>query len=293
MIDRKIYNFINVMILLVSAFLFILKYDNIQYIIDILCLRDNLIIVITVIMVHLIKSLRLYLALYGLDIEFGTYLKLYCKVTPVSVILPFKIGEMFRMYCYGRQLKSKIRGVVIILLDRFMDTLALVIMMLGVEIISGKKIPIFVYLLILFLAMMVTLYIMFPGGYVFWKKYLLSSKATEKSISALSIFEVINMIYKELSDVASGRGIILFLLSVFAWGVELGSVIIGFGHVNGSELEEVISRYLFSALGIGKSTELERFVIISVLLLVVAYIGLKITDVINVKKVCHEGNSCI
>ena len=77
--------------------------------------------------------------LYDIQLGLKVCLSTYCKVTPVSIILPFKMGELYRMYCYGRQSGIVLRSVVIILLDRFMDTAALVTVITLIWIFDGGR----------------------------------------------------------------------------------------------------------------------------------------------------------
>jgi len=53
------------------------------------------------VLVHVIKGFRLWFALYGKAIPLSDFIIQYCKVVPVSVVLPFKFGDLFRAYCFG------------------------------------------------------------------------------------------------------------------------------------------------------------------------------------------------
>ena len=103
---KNTYNIINGIVLLIAIFIFFQEYCgdiHLQKERDVLSFT---ILIAAVVFAHMIKAGRLYLALYGADIGWETYLKVYCKVTPVSMIFPLKVGEFFRMYCYGKELKN-------------------------------------------------------------------------------------------------------------------------------------------------------------------------------------------
>ena len=125
---KGIYNLINILVLGFSAGWFIVSYVLPGELPALAEPARLPVVLLTVILVHMVKAGRLYLALYGLDMKRGVCMKLYCKVTPVSVVLPWKLGEFFRIYCCGAELGSFLKGGVIILLDRFFDTVALVTM---------------------------------------------------------------------------------------------------------------------------------------------------------------------
>lgn len=277
------YNLVNILVLLITTIVFVIEYRDIGILFRDIEVRYWLALILTVCVVHAIKAFRLYLALYGAEITLSAYLKTYCKVTPVSVILPFKMGELFRMYCYGRQIKSLGRGVIIVLLDRFMDTLALVTMIFAIKVFNGGKVPNLAFVLMLFLAVMFIAYYVFPGIYDFWKKFLLAAKATKNKMAVLKMIAGISKIHQEITNVARGRGFILYVLSLLAWGIELCSIAFIGGIVGHNDLNKRFSRYMSSAMGMGGSTELKRFVVVSVITLIAAYIVIKIKDILNIE----------
>jgi hypothetical protein len=239
------------------------------------------IIVVTVILVHAFKAARLYLTLYGNGLNRGDFLRTYCKVTPVSVVIPFKLGEFFRMYCYGKEIGSFLKGVVLVLLDRFMDTIALIAAIVFVSIFTGGSMSLITVFLLIFAVFVFVIYLSFPGIYKTWKKYLLREKATPGKLSALKALQNCNLIYEEISGVVKGRGMILFLLSLIAWAIEIGSIALLAGLRGQSGLSNLISDYLLAAMGKNTSDDLKRFVFVSVAVTIVIYVALKAIKVLK------------
>ena len=277
--NRKafVYNFINIIVLLGAAILFFINY-NVPLLFENVGVVHILIVTATVGIVHFLKAFRLYLALYGAGLSASSYAKIYCKVTPVSILLPFKLGELFRMYCYGYQINNILKGVITVLLDRFMDTIALVTMIIAMWLYSGQPIIPLVYLLVVFLVAALVIFVVFPGLYSYWKKYLLRAKATPHKIAVLHFLDKTNLVYEEVVNVSKGRGIILYVLSLLAWATEIGCVII-LNQLNGLEaLTPKISGYLSSALSGNDSIELKQFILISVILMIVIYLLVKVSN---------------
>ena len=287
------YYFINIIGILISAALFINDYKRIGDAFRFRGIGHFLIIAITVIIVHIIKAGRLYLALYGSDITFKLYLKVYCKVIPVSMIIPYKLGEFFRMYCYGYTLNNMVKGIVIVILDRFMDTIALMTMILLIWIFNGGHITSLVYILMIFLILALIVYFVFPGVYNFWKHYMLRARATEQKLSILKMLNTLNHVYEEIQGVSKGRGIILYFMSLIAWGVEIGGVLLQVGIFSNTDISKGISDYLSSAMGGNLSDELELFVFASIILMIAIYFGVKISEGLPVRRVRNENNSNI
>lgn len=278
-----VYNFINILVLLAAALIFFLNY-NIYSVFDGIGTNQILIITATVIIVHFLKAFRLYLALYGSNITASSYAKIYCKVTPVSILMPFKLGELFRIYCYGHTIDNMLKGIVTVVLDRFMDTMALITMIIVMWLYSGEAIIPLVYLLVVFIIAAVLLFIVFPGLHAYWKKYLLRATGTPRKLRALLYLDKMNMVYDEILNVSKGRGIILYVLSLLAWGMEIGSVAIMNGLGEKSGLSKKISEYLKSALSGSQTIELKRFILISVVLMIVIYVLVKLGDMASGKE---------
>lgn len=270
------YYAINAVILIITAILFISNFYKVGNSYQNESVRALIVLFITVILVHFIKAARLFFALYGTDITLSQYMRTYCKVTPVSVVLPFKIGELFRMYCYGKQIGSLIKGIVIVLLDRFMDTIALLTMIIIVWSEGLGYFPGIIYLLLIFAIGIVLIYFAFPGIYRFWKKYLLHEKASEYKLWSLNMLEAMQNIYLEIERVAKGRGVILYMLSLISWGIEIGSISIINKIERMEDTSSLISIYLSSAISGNQPLPLSRFIFVSVISLMFVYIILKL-----------------
>ena len=271
------YNLINVLVLLVAALIFFLNYRPAHFLSGMRA-DEIVVILMAVIIVHFLKAVRLYLALYGNGLSLSDYCKTYCKVTPVSILLPFKSGELYRMYCYGYQINNMLKGVVTVLLDRFMDTIALVTLMIATWIIYGGVIIPLAYLLMIFLLGVIIIYGAFPGIYSYWKKYILRAVATPRKLRALRFLEHTNRAYIEMANVTKGRGIILYMLSLLAWVAEISSVVILNRLDRHADVVSKIAEYLTSALGNNHSIELRLFIFISVILMIVIYLIVKAID---------------
>ena len=262
---RRIYNIINSFVLGITAIWFIYRFYDIQGIFVKSTPISVVSIMGTALLIYGIKFCRLYLALYDAQLGLEICLTIYCKVTPISIILPFKVGEFFRIYCYGRQIGSLLKSVVIILLDRFMDTAALVTAIALVWIFYGERPSVFIYFLLIFLILSVCFYFVFPGIYRFWTRYLLCAKASEHKIWALKTLESIHTLYSEIENVVKGRGMILYFLSLAAWGIEISNITLINYMTGGNHTGVVISEYLLSAMSRRQSPEFDQFVFISVI----------------------------
>lgn len=286
------YHFINVFVILLAGGIFVYGYGDFCSYFEDMAATTWCMFLAALILVHVFKAVRLYLVLYGAELVINNHVKTYCKVTAVSMIFPFKIGELFRIYCYGILIQDAIKGMIIIVLDRFMDTIALISVIIFIWLVNGVRIAAVTYFLLAFLILILVIFFSYPGIYAFWKEYLLKAKSTEHRLKMLRLLGSINKIYCETMDMVKGRGIILYILSVIAWGIEIGSVYVS-NKGTGEYIGQIISYYLTSAINGGQSIELKRFIAASVFLLICFYIAIKMYESFVMKKGKDESNRYI
>lgn len=282
--QKKHYQFINIVVLLLSIVFFI--FINWKRGID--WKRNSIvemsILILTAVIVHSIKIVRLYFVLYGRKISLIEHIKQYCKVISVSMILPFKLGEFFRVYCYGYQIQNYFDGIMIILVDRFVDTLGLLTMILFINIENDLHFSFIFYLLLFFLIAIIICYLIFPGIYHYWKHELLISKVSRRKNDLLYLLEKLNHAYLEVSVLIKGRCAILYVLSFCAWGVEIGGIFLCNQITTQTDSAYFLSEYLTSVLLGTEIPYLRQFILVSILLLLVFYFFVHIFWKFIVKK---------
>lgn len=231
-----------------------------------------LLLFVTAFLVHIIKAFRLFLAVYDSGIGFKLFVKTYCKVTPVNMIIPYKLGEIFRVYCYGNMLGKGLKGTIVILFDRFLDTVALLTVIVFTWIVNKKDILRPTYFLLLGIAIVFVGYSLFPGIYLFWKDTFLKAKASRRKNATIRFLIKCKTIYNEIKTVVRGKGVVLYFLSLLAWGVEVGSFLLINRIMIFGSIKADLSDYLLSSLGKNQTVGMKNFVFVSVVLLSVLYI---------------------
>lgn len=269
---QSVYKGMNIIAVVLSGVWFVAQMSSMKLI---LAHTSYLTIIITVcaaIAVHILKLCRLYFILYGNDAKLLPYLENYFITATVSIAFPIKTGEFFRMYCYGNQIGSALKGIIVILLDRFMDTAALLTMIVLIWIWNAGNITAFAYFLAIFLITSLLLFLVFPGIHQFWKRYLLCAKATEHRLQCLKVLEILHALYCTIETAVKGRGIILYLLSFIAWGIEIGNIAATNTIAMQSDASSMTSAYLRSVLGSEQTEEFRLFNFICVAALALAYV---------------------
>lgn len=268
----KVYIWLNCVVLLVAASLFLFRDLNDAAMLIKRSMYYILPLVVIVALGHLLKGFRLYFLFSGEKITLVEFAKQYCKTVPISVIIPFKLGEIFKVYCYGYSIRNYPMAIVYILIDRFFDTLALLsIITLATQFTNGNFTWVF-YLLFLFGLLIFEIYLVLPSICMYWIKYLLQARASRSNLRILSIISAVKNICNAVSTAVKGKGIIVFSLSVISWIVEIGGLAL-LSNIDGNASSAVtmITNYLGAALGIGHSSSLNYFVVMTIVMLIICY----------------------
>ena len=111
------YNFINILFLVIAIML--VNYNGI------LEMHFNIwqifVLIFIFIVLHIFKFIRIYFILLEERVTLKEMVKMYVKTTFVSIVLPYKLGEIYKMYLYGYQIKNYTKGVIAVIIEKFFD----------------------------------------------------------------------------------------------------------------------------------------------------------------------------
>lgn len=172
-------------------------------------------------LVHVIKLMRMYLIVMEQHIPFKRFVPAYLRTTLVNLVIPYKLGEVYRIGVFSRITGSFNVGFFSVLVDRFFDTLALIVILLPFQLLSGKAITGPVIMLTVFLLVVMFAYFMFLSAYGYLNNYIITARTSGRSMAALKGLEVIHEWYLYVKKLVSGRYGLLFLFSLAAWLLEL------------------------------------------------------------------------
>ena len=172
-------------------------------------------------LVHVIKMMRMYLVVMDQRVSFDRYVPAYLRTTLVNLIIPYKLGELYRIGVFYRISGGFKTGFFSVLIDRFFDTLALVMILLPYQMFISRNITVPTVLLTVFEVAVLLTYRIFPPSYDFLNRYIITSKESKRSMMALSVLEQLNGWYEYSKGLVTGRYGILMLFSLAAWVLEI------------------------------------------------------------------------
>lgn len=268
---QKTYKLVNILVLLLTVLLLsrALLHQDFSFVLHnpLVCL----IMIVTVILVHGIKVFRLYLELLDRKLPFGLFLRQYCKITPVSMILPLKAGDLFRCYCYGYYIGDWMYGIAVILLDRFVDTAALMTVLVLFVLPLGNAMPAVSFVLLAVLFALSFIYFALPGLCQYWNRYLIAGRGSTRKLFALTVLARLEAAYRDIHRVVQGKFLLSYMLSVVAWLVEIGGLALTVSLLR-ADLGAAMSAYLLGAMWGGKISYLSGIILFGTVLLLLLYL---------------------
>ena len=244
-----------------------------------------IIVLLLFVAIHVARFIRMYFILLEDLIRPNRFLQIYLKTTFVSTLIPFKIGEIFKMYCYGYETNSWMKGILAVLIEKFFDAIVLCTFMVPFAIAKGE-INLLLVILMSFIVVLSIIYFSFNGTYKYLNKFLICRAGGKKSLKILRFLEVIKVTHNNAKRMLKGRFIILLALSFLAWMIE--AILVAFINSEGMNFDfNMIFSYISDAFfGVSNTyfsyyTSLCAVVFFAVLLVVY---GRKYLLVINQKK---------
>lgn len=201
--------------------------------------------------VHVIKMMRMYLIVMDQKVSFDRFVPAYLRTTLVNLIIPYKLGEVYRVAVFYRISGGFKTGFFSVLVDRFFDTLALVAILMPYQLLISGKVTVPTVMLAVFELVVLMAYLVFPSSYTFLNRYIITSRSSARSMMALSVLEHVNGWYTYVLNLVTGRSGILFLFSLAAWILEI-TVLAGFTRLCGAAftvadfgayIESIVSGY--------------------------------------------------
>ncbi len=218
----------------------------------------GLIIVALFLLIHICKLMRMYLVLIDTKIEFRRFVFAYFRTTLVNLVIPFKLGEVYRAIVFYRLSESLEIGILSVIVDRFFDTLALVLIILPLILLYPDTLSFVTIMLTVFLAVIVFIYRVFPPAYRYLNNYIIINRTSKRSMAVLRVLSVLKVWYEYVKNLVSGRYAVMLLLSFGAWIVEGILLFILSKYVEISFGAREFCEYITSILSSGHETSIQK-----------------------------------
>jgi hypothetical protein len=184
-------------------------------------LNQFLLLLLLFLIIHFIKFIRIYFILLEEMIPMKQLLKIYIKTTFVSIALPYKSGELFKMYSYGHEINNYSKGIISVIIEKFFDAVVLCLFLIPYGLYVNKQINSFAWLMLIVVLITSMLYKAFKSTYYYLNRFFVVKVQNKESIFALEILEKINELYNTAKNMLNGRSIVIIGLSGLSWTCEI------------------------------------------------------------------------
>lgn len=199
-------------------------------------------ILITAGLVHLIKALRIYIIAFGTPFRKVDFLTTYVRTAFINLLIPFKLGEIYRGYEFGILLQNYGFGYIIVLVDRLMDTMGLILVVLMAQaVFTGYDISLLMLGFLLLIVVAILGYFTFDGLYRFWNHYLVTQKTSRRTLAGLEFLQGTKRAYDMVKRIVEGKFLFLFILSIMTWMIEIGALLLIGAHLTSISVSGYLS----------------------------------------------------
>lgn len=171
--------------------------------------------------VHVFKMIRLYLVLMEHKISFGRFVLLYIRTTFINLIIPFKLGELYRVEEIARETKVWQVGLLSVLVDRYFDMTALLLLLIPFDLFFRKALSPITMVLLVIIVCVALLYTAVPKSYGYLNRYLIMKRSSVRSMAALKGLDIVKKWYDFTKNLITGRSALIVLASLLGWGSEV------------------------------------------------------------------------
>ena len=196
--------------------------------------------------VHLFKMIRLYLVLMEHKLPLWQFVLLYLRTTLVNLIIPFKLGELYRIEETARLTGIWQVGVLSVVVDRYFDILALFIWLLPLGFLPGAQFSLCLPLFGILILLGGLIYMAIPGSFAYLNRFLIRRRASARSMAALQGLGIIKGWYDYAARLVRGRAFLITFTSALGWGLEIATLHALAGYLKVSFAMRDFGRYIDS-----------------------------------------------
>lgn len=178
---------------------------------------------------HVVRAARLaLLAAPALNMHVRTIVLLHFHTAPVSFIVPFKFGELYRWQQLAWLSRNPVGSLVILLLERTLDAVVL-LAVLAVVIVVGGQPPhteLLSGLLALATALGLFAILIAPGCLEAMQAYILRHHSAPSARRLLRVVDSARLVTSGANERLRGNAVLLLSLSAAIWALESGVLVL-------------------------------------------------------------------
>jgi len=209
------------------------------------------------------KIIRFYLFIIDQKVCFRKFVALYTLTSVVNIIIPFKIGELFRIAAFGLFLKNIRITLLAIITERFFDS----IIILAILLVSAIKYQ-FVYTFMIFtlgtlILISYGLYIVAPSLIFNLNLYLMLKKNSIFDKNILKFLEYIDTLHSIESNILKTKKQSIIFFTLIAWIFDISAMSIAVMETGKDIGVKTITEFIYEITSFKNIPLLSIYVIVS------------------------------
>ncbi len=172
---------------------------------------------------HALRALRLFMLLYDGSVGAGAVLRTHLVAAGVSSLIPFKLGELYRIAAINSLIHNPTRAVMTVWIERAWDIAVVAAGLCALLVADGDWEPFrwFLGAAALFLAISFFLFLVLPENLTALKRWLVIRHQGQWAVTALRTVDALHRLLRTASLLWRYRWATMIWLTAWIWAGEL------------------------------------------------------------------------
>ena len=196
---------------------------------------------------QVLRGLRLFFLCYDRRIRFGTVVSIHFLSSPVTNLIPFTLGELYRVGLLGSHLRDPTRALVAIWIERVHDITLVTAIILGLVLSVGAPIGAYGFFVILaacFLFLSAFVFVVLPENLGRLKRYLFLRWHHPSSLRAIGLVHGLHELFDQARAIWRSHWATVAWLSLAIWAAEVAWVALLLRGITGDQgLESALATF--------------------------------------------------
>ena len=178
---------------------------------------------------HCLRALRIFLLLYDGRVRVGESFLAHLHAAGVSALIPFKLGELYRIAVFDRLIHNPIRALMTVWVERIWDAGALLLLLLLLVAVAKLEMEGLGRLAAMTLAFLFAsgfLFLVLPENLNMIKRYLIIRQEGERALWALAMVDRFHRVLTTAATLLRYRILTIAWLTIGIWALECGALLL-------------------------------------------------------------------
>ncbi|RZI85101.1 MAG: hypothetical protein EOP38_06380 [Rubrivivax sp.] len=175
---------------------------------------------------HAFRFVRFALLVGGTRLR--PLISVYLLSTGASYAIPFKLGEIFRIYWIGRHTANLQRGLIVVWMERVMDASVIILLYLMMSAVRPDGLPVEVSGALIVIPFMIVLSVLMlkvlPENLGNLNLWILQAYRGKQATRRLRLLSKVALFARESTAVLANRTLSLLMLTLCIWGLEIYAI---------------------------------------------------------------------